>query len=106
MGFIGIGGVVVGLAPPLVCGRRPFFFGAALVFLFAELRWAIGVFFLGNRNGNALRELCFHRMAMAARKKITRKSTPKKALAKSRSMRDFPVTAEPSGGKPVAAGKQ
>jgi bifunctional non-homologous end joining protein LigD len=42
---------------------------------------------------------------MAARKKTTRKSTAKQALAKYQTMRDFAVTAEPSGRQAVAAGK-
>ena len=50
---------------------------------------------------------------MAARKKAAKKpakkaaktAAAKKALAKYQSMRDFEVTAEPSGRKPVAAGK-
>jgi bifunctional non-homologous end joining protein LigD len=51
---------------------------------------------------------------MAARKKATKKPArrpagkpaAKKALAKYQSMRDFKVTAEPSGAAPVAAGKR
>src|SRR6185312_16381506 len=85
---------------------------------------------LGNRNGNALADLCFHGRgpAMAAKKKAAKKTKKKtaarkvkaaaknarnsaaglakKALEKYQSMRDFAVTAEPSGKRPVAAGKR
>src|SRR5476649_522352 len=46
------------------------------------------------------------RIAMAAGKKPQKKPAPKKALEKYRSIRDFTVTAEPSGKAPVAASKR
>src|SRR6185312_6518826 len=80
----------------------------------------------GNRNGNAVAELCFHgqRNAMATKKKSPRQTggrkvktaakkarksaatVAKKALKKYQSMRDFTVTAEPSGHRPVAAAQR
>jgi len=78
-----------------------------LVFFLAAVFWvAIGAFSLERGTETPWEDYV---SAMAARKKSAAKAPRKaaaKALEKYQSMRDFAVTAEPSGARPVAAGNR